>query len=213
MGMTLLRKAEHRALTGFPLSGKVLDLGGDTRSEYRTMFSGDFSITTVNMLPEAKPDILADLEKPLPIADASYDAVLLINVLEHVFEYRALMLECARVLKTGGTIVIVVPYLFPYHASPSDFHRYSGEALSRSFAVSGFTDARITALGSGVVSARLVLTERLLPSPVQSILSVFLHPLARALDALFTAFARILRKQYDPADYALGFFASARKAV
>lgn len=213
MGMTILRKAEHRALAGFPLSGRVLDLGGDKRSEYRTMFSGDFSITTVNMLPEAEPDILADLEGPLPIEDASYDAVLLINVLEHVFEYRALLNECARVVKPGGAIVVVVPYLFPYHASPSDFHRYSAEALARALAASGFAESRIVPLGSGVMSARLVLLERLLPGPVQSMLSLVLHPLARAFDALFTGLAGLLGKQYRPADYALGFFASARKAV
>ncbi|HRH24002.1 MAG TPA: class I SAM-dependent methyltransferase [Candidatus Paceibacterota bacterium] len=211
--MTILRKAEHQALAGFPLSGKVLDLGGDTRSDYRNMFSGDYAITTVNMLPEAKPDILADLEEPLPIEDASYDAVLLINVMEHVFEYRALLLECARVLRPGGTIVIIVPYLFPYHASPHDYHRYSAEALSRALLISGFKDDVVRPLGSGIISARVVLTERLLPGAVQSVLALILHPLAGMLDGLFSSLARLLRKKYSPSDYALGFLASAKKAV
>ncbi|MGA4923375.1 hypothetical protein, partial [Bacillus subtilis] len=70
----ILREAEHRALKGYPLKGEVLDLGGDARSEYRSLFSGTFSVTTVNILPEAQPDIVADLEKPLPIADGTYDA-------------------------------------------------------------------------------------------------------------------------------------------
>lgn len=211
--MTILRKAEHQALSGFPLTGKVLDLGGDARSEYRTLFSGDFAITTVNILPEAEPDILADLEKPLPIPDASYDAVLLINVLEHVFEYRALLNECARVVRPGGAIVIVVPYLFPYHASPSDFHRYSADALSRALTSSGFGTVAIRPLGTGLISARVVLTERLLPGPVQAVLALVMHPLAGALDTLVTMLARLLGKKYSPSDYALGFFASAKKAV
>jgi SAM-dependent methyltransferase len=211
--MTILREAEHRALKGYPLKGEVLDLGGDARSEYRSLFSGTFSVTTVNILPEAQPDIVADLEKPLPIADGAYDAVLLINVLEHIFEYRALLAECARVLRPGGTIVIVVPFLFPYHPSPNDFHRYTREALSRALSVVGFATAAVTPLGSGVVSARVVLTERLLPGSVQNILGVFIHPCARILDSLIGAVARILRKKYDAGDYALGFFVTATKSV
>jgi SAM-dependent methyltransferase len=211
--MTILRQAEHAALKDFPLSGLVLDLGGDARSEYRNLFSGDYTITTVNIVPEAEPDILADLEKPLPIETASYDAVLLINVLEHVFEYRALLSECARVLRPGGKIVIIVPFLFPYHASPNDFHRYSAETLARALGIAGFTDAKVIPLGTGVFSARVVLTERLLPGAFQNIVGLVSHPVARVLDRSFTFFARMLRKKYHPTDYALGFFASAERCV
>lgn len=207
--MTILRKAEHRALKGIELSGKVLDLGGDERSSYRNLFRGSFVLTTVNLDAKTKPDIIANLEEMLPIPDASFDEVLLINVLEHVFEYRSLISECHRVLVPGGKIIIVVPYIFPYHASPDDYHRYSASALQRM--LSDFSDVQIQSLGSGVFSAKWVLFERLLPSKIQDLLAFITHPLVGFVDALFTGLARVLRKQYVPSDYALGFLVTAQK--
>jgi len=45
----------------------------------------------------------------LPIADASVDAVVSVNLLEHIKDDRAALAEIARVLVPGGRAVIVVP--------------------------------------------------------------------------------------------------------
>lgn len=208
-GMTILREAEHRALAQISLSGKVLDLGGDTRSSYRKLFQGSFTLAIVNIDPQTHPDVVADLEKPLPISDASYDGVLLINVLEHIFEYRTLLAECRRVLRPGGKLVIVVPYLFPYHPSPDDYYRYSASTLKK--LLTDFSHVSVTPLGTGVTSARWVLFERLLPGKLQRAVGVVVHPLVRGLDISFTALARALKKRYDPSEYALGFVVTAEK--
>ena len=207
---TLLRSEEHTALRSVELSGTVLDLGGDTRSEYQTLFKGTYTLQTFNNDPKAMPDILGDLEEPLQIGNASFDGVLLINVLEHVFEYRRLLSECARVLRARGDIVIVVPFLFPYHASPHDFHRYTEEALSRALTSAGFTDVNIKALGSGVFAARLTLLERLLPTFLFPFL-VIARILARLADTLFLLLAKVLGKKYTPRDYPLGYVVTATK--
>lgn len=203
--MTILRKAEHEALSRIALSGRVLDLGGDRRSEYQKLFKGTYSIVTANANKDSEPDILCDLERPLPIETGSYDGVLLINVLEHIFEYRKLLAECARVIAKDGTLVVVVPFIFPYHASPHDFHRYTAEALERALTLSGFSRIEIRALGSGVFAARWVLVERLLPA-----LQVC-APLVALADGMFSALARLFKKKYAPGDYALGYVATARK--
>lgn len=210
--MTILRAAEHKALNKIRLTGAVIDLGGEKRSSYRSLVHGAESATTVNILPAAEPDIVADLEKPLPLADATYDAALLVNVLEHVFEYRALLAECARILRPAGRIVVVVPYLFPYHPSPHDFHRFSKEALERALASAGFSSVQVRALAPGVFSARYLFIERLIPGVLQNFLAPLTHPLTRGMDALVGAIARALGKKYDPADYALGFIVEAHKA-
>lgn len=206
--MTILRKAEYRALRGMSLSGRVLDLGGTRSSEYHRLFTGEFSITTANLSPEA--DIVCDFEHPLPIESESYDAVLLINVLEHIFEYRQLLNEATRVLRPDGTIIIIVPFLFPYHASPDDFHRYTASALERALIAAQCKDVRVEALGSGVCAARWLFLERLLPGPLRFV-SMFITPLATGIDWLIVAVVRALRKSYVPSDYALGFIATAKK--
>ena len=45
----------------------------------------------------------------LPFADASFDGVFLINVLEHVASVPDVLGECARVLQDGGVLLAVTP--------------------------------------------------------------------------------------------------------
>ena len=52
--------------------------------------------------------VLAD-ETMLPLADASLDRLLLVHVLEHTEEPRALLDECWRVLSPGGRLLVLVP--------------------------------------------------------------------------------------------------------
>ncbi len=53
-------------------------------------------------------DALSDA-RALSFADASFDMVLLSNVLEHVGDRPRVVKECMRVLRGGGTLVISVP--------------------------------------------------------------------------------------------------------
>lgn len=209
--MSILRKAEYQELSRLQLEGRVIDLGGGKDAAYHRLFSGSFSIETANNNKDMRPDIQCDFEKPLPMSDAVYDGALLINVLEHIFEYRVFLSETARVLKHGGSIVVVVPYMFPYHASPNDFHRFSGPALIRALSIAGFTDIKVVALGTGVCAARWQLVERLLPAPLR-IVSLVTGPLIRAADGILFALVRQMGKQYQPSDYALGFVVTAVKA-
>ena len=60
------------------------------------------SMTVLNLDAHAQPDVFADLEQPLPFADRSFDTVLAMNVLEHVYRYEQLLRESFRVLRSGG---------------------------------------------------------------------------------------------------------------
>ncbi len=208
---SLLRRAEHEALSSVMLSGSVLDLGGEKNAEYIWHIRGDFIVTAVNIDHAAKPDIIHDLEKPLPLPDASFDHVLLVNVMEHVFEYRQLLREATRILKPGGLVIIAVPFLFPIHPSPNDYWRFGRQTLERECQDAKLIVEKITPLGKGVFSVRYVLLDRLMPSPVRFISHYTLRYVALALDRLFTMTAHTLGKRYNPAEYALGYVVQSRK--
>lgn len=210
---SLLRAAEHKALETVTLSGSVLDLGGDRGAEYLSHIKGTFTVTAVNLDAASKPDIFHDLEKPLPIPDASYDHVLLINVLEHIYSYEQLLAEAHRIVKPGGSVIIIVPFLFPIHPSPQDFWRFSHETLSRLLGEQGLAEIQIEALGSGVFAARFVLLDRLLPHPLRLLNHVICRPFVSLFDRAFAALAYSLGKKYTPKEYPLGYLVTATRPV
>jgi SAM-dependent methyltransferase len=50
--------------------------------------------------------VLADLDQPLPFADGTLDRVVSVNVAEHLADARAHVLDCHRVLRPGGLLVL-----------------------------------------------------------------------------------------------------------
>jgi SAM-dependent methyltransferase len=57
--------------------------------------------------------------------DESFDTVLNIQVLEHVFEPNHMMKEMARVLRSGGRMVIVVPQTANVHLAPHNYYNFT----------------------------------------------------------------------------------------
>lgn len=78
-------------------------------------------------------DVVGD-GQALPFASCSLQGVLCEVVLEHVRDPSALVAEVERVLAPGGELFFIVPFLFPYHAHPSDYRRWSLEGLRQEFA-------------------------------------------------------------------------------
>jgi SAM-dependent methyltransferase len=208
---SLLRFAEHRALKNITLKGTVIDLGGDANSDYFSYMKGTFTVFRVNMDTKTKPDLLHDLEQPIPLPNAAYDGVVLFNVLEHIFNYRALLNESERLLASGGQMVLVVPFLFPVHPSPDDFHRLTASTLRRELEELNLTHIVIKPLGGGVFSAAYLFVDRLLPKVFRTINFYTFRYLVQCADYVFFRLARMAGKKYDPADYALGFCVTAVK--
>jgi SAM-dependent methyltransferase len=76
-------------------------------------------------------DQMVDLTEALPFESASFDTVLLTDVLEHIPEPMNLVCEIARILRPGGKLILGVPFLYWLHEVPHDYYRYTEFALRR----------------------------------------------------------------------------------
>lgn len=89
-------------------------------------------------LHELKADVLADLNKPLPIESEVADTVLSLSVMEHLCEPQVFLNEAYRILKPNGTMVLQVPFMWWVHEAPYDFYRYTSYGLHYMFEKAGF---------------------------------------------------------------------------
>jgi ubiquinone/menaquinone biosynthesis C-methylase UbiE len=65
-------------------------------------------------------DLVGDITA-IPAPDASFDAVLCIDVLEHVPEPTHALDEFARLLKPGGILILTAPFASNVHMAPYHF--------------------------------------------------------------------------------------------
>lgn len=112
-----------------PSDALVLDVGSG-RGDFREILKNRDCIT-LDIYPYPEIDIVADLTRYTPFKPNSFDMVVLMNVLEHVFDTDTLLKEIRHILKPGGLFVIAVPFLLKVHQAPIDFVRYTEYALHR----------------------------------------------------------------------------------
>ncbi len=75
-------------------------------------------------------DIVANAQM-LPFATGSVDGIVCESLLEHVPNPEAIVAEMYRVLKPGGSLYVVIPFVYPFHACPNDFYRWSSSGLKQ----------------------------------------------------------------------------------
>src|SRR5690242_6873617 len=131
------------------VSGDVLDIGCTDKALANHLPRGcryvglDYYATVKNFY-DTRPDVYGDACK-LPFADASLDAVLFFEVLEHVRDAQAAVSEVSRVLKPGGILLMSMPFMYPIHNAPFDFQRFTRHGLEWVLAEHGLAAERVEA--------------------------------------------------------------------
>lgn len=91
----------------------------------------------IDRKPYPGVDLVLDLARgPLPFQIGSIDAILAHDVLEHLHDWETVVLECARVLRPGGTLEVHVPYRWDLNA----YHVRMFDEKSFEAFVAGSTD-------------------------------------------------------------------------
>lgn len=137
------------------ISGDILDVGCG-RGPYRRIFSKakyhgvdlERSVTTNDQ------SICVYDGKTLPYPDATFDAILCTQVLEHVFEPQKFLREIRRVIKPGGKLILTVPFIWPEHEMPHDSARYTTPGLQQLLSQAGFKiheHYRVTTGGTAIM--------------------------------------------------------------
>lgn len=61
----------------------------------------------------------------VPVSAETVDAVISCQVMEHLERPQDALSEARRILKPGGLMFLSFPFLYPMHAAPRDFFRYT----------------------------------------------------------------------------------------
>ncbi len=157
----LLARPHEQALLDLKnLTGRVLDVGCADRWVARVLdpacdYIGLDYPATGGALYRAKPDVFADAAS-LPFSSESFDAVVMLEVMEHLRDPERTLRALVRVLRPGGTLVLSMPFLYPIHDAPFDYQRLTGHGLERDLQSAGLELNRLDRMGGALETAGLL---------------------------------------------------------
>ncbi len=149
-----------------PAGRIVLDVGAG-RGDFAALFA-EHAYLALDVYPYPEVDVVCDLTKIVPFRAGSFARIILMNVLEHVYDGAGLLAVLARLLEPGGELIVAVPFLLKVHQAPVDFARYTHFALRRlgegvgleTALLEGFYDPT-SLIGEGTRNIRYTVLQRL----------------------------------------------------
>lgn len=143
--LSICRALQYEWLSTYPIKGTALDFGGGEKCSYRKIIQCS-SYQSVNIDPKIEPTWIIGIGDPLPCENASFDTVLSLNTLEHIFDTQFVLAQFFRVLKPEGELLLSVPFLYPIHAHPDDFFRPTPSWFQAMLSQIGFRKIEIASL-------------------------------------------------------------------
>jgi SAM-dependent methyltransferase len=113
-------------LAKFDLKSKiVIDLGSGNNKIHEDVF-------TVDVMNYENVDIVCDMRR-LPFRAGSIDVFGTSSALEHVPELASVLAEIDAATRPGGRGIHITPFMYPFHASPNDFVRFTHAGAAQLF--------------------------------------------------------------------------------
>ncbi len=119
----------EQQLRALPEEILILDVGAG-RGDFADLLA-DQNHLELDVYPYPEIDVVCDLTQTNPFRASIFDAILLMNVLEHIYDTHGLLAALATLLKPGGILILAIPFMVKMHQVPIDFVRYTHFALPR----------------------------------------------------------------------------------
>jgi 2-polyprenyl-3-methyl-5-hydroxy-6-metoxy-1,4-benzoquinol methylase len=135
----------------------LLDVGAG-KGVQAAVFSRYFSITTIDRHDDAKETfgslnldanaVVAEIgDQAFPLPDNSFDVVFTKSVIEHVENWEQFLSEIFRVLKPGGSVIVMTPNWSTQSANfyddPTHIRPYTKRTLDRVLRMTGFDSIQV----------------------------------------------------------------------
>lgn len=197
---------EIAALEQRPGTRRVLCVGSGGELAERIGRMRESRVTTLDVDPARSPDVVTDVCDLHVFEAGSFDAVFLMEVLEHVHDPALALAEIRRVLAPGGLLVLSTPFVFEIHEAPHDYYRFTEHGLRH--LLRDFASCRIERR-NGYLKATLVPWMRLTRSRYPSDMLIGL--LAIAVCTLLSPVLSLLDRAIRSDALTTGYFATCRK--
>jgi SAM-dependent methyltransferase len=167
-----------------PKRSVVLDMGSGNHKIHTDIFALD-------IIDYENVDIVCNMRQ-MPFRENSVDVIATNSVLEHVADVQQVLDQVELVTRKGGQGIHVIPFLYPFHASPDDFQRlthigaremFNGWSTRDQFSVAG-PFSLFNVIVVEVLSIAISLGSKKLQAMIYLALSALMSPI-KYLDAPF----------------------------
>ena len=111
-------------------AGCVLDVGAKGSPYTQVIPSTQYLRLDID--PTSEPDICCDIHH-LDWKAHSFDTVVAVEVLEHLYDPQLALDRVWHVLKPGGICIASTRFLYRYHPDPHDYYRFTWDSLEHLF--------------------------------------------------------------------------------
>ena len=149
-------------------SGRVLDVGAGYGFLMEALARAGYETAGIELSPEAaelarqrtgREVATGSAEAAFPFADGRFEAVTMLDVIEHLRAYGDALAECRRVLAPGGKLFVITlnsgsaarPILrksWSWYLDSTHVHMFSGRMLREGLEQAGFQVERLTTMSN-----------------------------------------------------------------
>ena len=191
--------------------GVVLDIGGRDRGRFQKPKKKVNKWIFADINEQYNPDIILDVTDMNQIDKNSIDVINALELFEHVENIELGLKECNRILKKEGILILSVPFLFPIHADPCDFQRWTSAKWRNTLHKNGFKIENLIVMGKYYTHLAEIIKARLSIIKLRLTLKKFLINLLLPFLDRLSKQDRKLNADSVLYKYHTGYFIIARK--